>query len=64
MKPMDQVNLIGMLADLKEQHYRQTLALSALLDLLVDKDVLTRDEVEAKMAELDALSLPPAYPNS
>lgn len=60
--PMEHVNLIGKLADLKDQHYRNTLALSAVIELLIEKGILTGRELEAKAATLDGLTPPPADP--
>ncbi|MFF2483542.1 hypothetical protein [Paenibacillus sp. NPDC058071] len=50
----EQVQLVAKLADLKEEHYRTVLTLSAMLELLVDKNVITRDELNAKAEQLDA----------
>lgn len=50
----EQVALTAKLADLQEQHYRTLLSLSAMLELLVDKGLLTRAEIEAKAAALEA----------
>ncbi|MEF3305328.1 hypothetical protein [Paenibacillus sp. GYB003] len=63
--PMQEINWIGKLADLKEEHYRNTLLVAALMDLLIEKGVMTRGEIEAKMAELDRIMIPdPIYPIS
>lgn len=61
---LEQVDLIGKLADLKEQHYRNTLMIGVLTELLVEKGVVTSADIEAKAAMLDSLSLPRAYPIS
>lgn len=62
---MEDVNMIGKLADLKEEHYRNTLLVTALMDLLIEKGLLTRDEIEAKMLALDRIMIPdPTYPIS
>jgi hypothetical protein len=53
---LEQVDLIGKVADLKDQHYRNTLALNAILELFIEKGLLTHAEIEAKAAALDALS--------
>lgn len=45
---MDYVQLMAKLGDLKEEHYRNTLALSTIIELLIDKGILTREEVEKK----------------
>ncbi|XEC95062.1 hypothetical protein AB6A23_00245 [Paenibacillus tarimensis] len=49
----EQVNLVAGLADLKNDHYRTLLALSAMLELLIEKGLLTREELEQKTAHLD-----------
>lgn len=49
----EQVQLAAKLADLKEDHYRTVLTLSAMLELFIEKGLLTREEVSAKAEELD-----------
>ncbi|WP_166245863.1 hypothetical protein [Paenibacillus turpanensis] len=49
---MDEVNMIGKLADLKTSHYHNTLLLSALVDLLIEKGVITTQELQEKAGEL------------
>lgn len=62
---MEEVNLIAKLADLKEEHYRNTLLVTALMDLLIEKGILARGEIEARMASVDhIMSQGPAYPIS
>ncbi|WP_438445150.1 hypothetical protein [Gorillibacterium sp. sgz5001074] len=53
--PMDYVDLVGKLADLKEEHYRTTLALTAIMELLTEKGLLTEQEIRSKAAALDVL---------
>jgi hypothetical protein len=63
--PLEEVNWIGKLADLKEEHYRNTLLLTAMMELLIDKGLVTRGEVAKKMAELDRIMIPdPTHPIS
>lgn len=50
---MDIVHMAAKLGDLKDEHYRNTLALSTVIELLIDKGLLTREEVERKAEELD-----------
>ncbi|WP_145140247.1 hypothetical protein [Paenibacillus sp. Y412MC10] len=59
---MDFVNMMAKLGDLKDEHYRNTLALSTIIELLIDKGILTRDEVERKAAELDEFMAHSPYP--
>jgi hypothetical protein len=60
---LSDVDLIGKLADLKEEHYRNTLIISAVIELLVDKGIVSLQEIEAKAAELDAIIPDPTTPN-
>jgi 5-carboxymethyl-2-hydroxymuconate isomerase len=51
--PMDEVHMIGKLADLKEEHYKHSLLLSAITELLIEKGILTAEELQARAARLD-----------
>lgn len=51
----DEVQLIAKLADLKEDHYQTSLLLSAITELLIDKGILTKDEIRHKTAQLDQM---------
>ena len=61
--PMDLVHFAASLGDLKDEHYRSTLALSTLIELFIDKGLLTREEIEQKANELDRFLSQPAYPS-
>ncbi len=48
-----EIDLIGKIADLKNDQYRLTLAVSTLMELLVEKGVITKDDISSKASELD-----------
>lgn len=50
----ENVQLLAKLADLKEEHYRTVLTLSAMLELLVEKGLLTHEELSARSNQIDA----------
>ncbi|RXZ83834.1 hypothetical protein EBB07_05505 [Paenibacillaceae bacterium] len=50
---LDHVNLGASVADLKTDHYRTLLSLSAVIDLLVSKGLLTQDELATTIRQLD-----------
>lgn len=54
MKARETVNLYATLADMKDVDYKTTLAITALLDLLIEKGVITREEMAARAQLLDA----------
>lgn len=49
---LDQIDLAAKLGDMKEEHYNQTLLLTAMLELLTEKGLLTTEEIRAKAASL------------
>ncbi|TLS48899.1 hypothetical protein FE782_28265 [Paenibacillus antri] len=49
----DQVQTMAQIADLKESLYRNTLALSALIELLVEKGILAPEDFHRKTAGLE-----------
>ncbi|GGF95527.1 hypothetical protein GCM10010912_45600 [Paenibacillus albidus] len=59
---MDLVQFIGKLGDLKDEHYYMTLAHAAMVELLIEKGLLSRQELERKIAEMDHLMTDSPYP--
>lgn len=57
--PMNEVNVLAKLADMKEEHYHQLVTLSAIMELLIEKGILTREEIEKKALEIDGFMTPP-----
>ncbi|WP_018131045.1 hypothetical protein [Effusibacillus pohliae] len=49
-----EVDLLAQIADLKEIDYKNTLLLTALIELLVEKGLIRRQEVLGKAQLLDA----------
>lgn len=62
LSPLHEVNMLAKLADIKEEHYHQLVTLSTIIELLVEKGIVTRTEIEAKAAELNSFISPPPYP--
>lgn len=62
---LTEINMIGQLADLKDSHYHQSLVLSSLIQVLIDKGLITTQELQLKSKELDAALTPnPIHPIS
>ena len=51
---LKELHLYAKLADLQEVDYHNTLVLHAVIEILIDKGLLTRDELTQKVQELDA----------
>lgn len=54
---LNMVDVVGQIADLKTVDYHNTLAVSVLIELLIDKGVITRQEFAHKAQELESASL-------
>lgn len=50
---LSEIDMIGKLADLKDDHYKNTLIVSAVMELLIEKKVLTREEIAVKAEQLN-----------
>lgn len=56
MKARESINLYATLADMKDVDYKNTLAVTTLIDLLIEKGLITREEMAARAQRLDAAS--------
>ncbi len=54
---MNSIDLISQIGDLKEIDYRNTLAIATLIELLIEKGIITRREFSEKSHYLDNMSL-------
>ncbi|MEN6412983.1 MAG: hypothetical protein ABFC84_09525 [Veillonellales bacterium] len=50
---MNKIETIGQIADLKDTGYKNALAVSVLIELLIDKGLFTRQEFAAKASRVD-----------
>lgn len=54
---MHDIDVIGQIAGLKEIDYRNTLAIAAIIELLIEKGLFTRQDFARKAKELDAATI-------
>ncbi|SDL29487.1 hypothetical protein [Natronincola ferrireducens] len=57
MEKINEVDLLGQISDLKSIDYRNTLAIATVIELLIDKNIITRQEFAKKAQVLDQMSL-------
>ncbi|WP_256759600.1 hypothetical protein [Cohnella sp. WQ 127256] len=48
------LNLASQVSDMKHDNYRQLLAISTLIELMVEKGLLTADEIREKSSQMEA----------
>ncbi len=57
-----EIDIIAKLADLKLDQYHHTLLISAITELLVEQDLITREALAKKAAELDHIKISTDHP--
>ena len=53
---LNDINLVGQIADLKETEYKNSLILASLIELLISKNIFTQKDLTQKTNELDFLA--------
>lgn len=51
------IDLLAQLSDLKEIDYRNTLAIASIIEILIEKKIIAKDDVVKKSQELDSLTI-------
>lgn len=54
---MTKLDLVGQIADLKEIDYKNTLAIASIIELLIDKDIINRNDIALKALQLESITL-------
>lgn len=55
---LEEIQMIGKLADLKEEHYKVNLLMSAMTELFIEKGLLTSQELQERITMLDLYGTP------
>lgn len=53
---MSEVDILYQISNLKEIDYKNTLVLTSLVELLIEKGIITRNELVFKAKELDCIA--------
>ncbi len=51
---LNPVEIFGHIADLKTTDYKNTLAIATLINLLIDKNIITKEDLNEKAHTLDS----------
>lgn len=54
---MNDIDVLAQIGDLKEADYRSTLAIASLIEILVDKGIIGKNDIAIKARELDSMSI-------
>lgn len=53
---MTKLDVISQIADLKEIDYKNTLAITSIIEVLIDKGILSRSDIARKAYELEHMT--------
>jgi hypothetical protein len=53
---MNDIDMVSQIGDMKEIDYRNTLAIASVIELLIDKGILERNEIAKKARLLDEMT--------
>lgn len=54
---MDRLDIIGQIADLKDVDYKNTLGIVSIIELLIEKGIITKNDITKKAKFLDSLTI-------
>ena len=53
---MNKLDILAQIGDMKEVDYRNTLAVTSIIEVLLEKNIITREDIARKAEELDKLA--------
>ena len=53
---MTKLDIVGQIADMKEIEYKNTLAIASIIELLIDKGVISKNDIAKKALALENMS--------
>jgi hypothetical protein len=53
---MNKLDVIAQIGDIKEVEYRNTLAITSIIEILLEKNIINREDIAKKAKELDQLA--------
>lgn len=54
---MNEIDIYSKISDLKEVDYKNTLAIASIIEVLVEKGIIDRNDIAKKSRLLDSMSL-------
>jgi hypothetical protein len=54
---MTKIDLVGQIADMKEIDYKNTLAIASIIEILIDKGIINRNDIALKALQLENMTI-------
>ncbi|HHY81297.1 MAG TPA: hypothetical protein GX505_01280 [Clostridiales bacterium] len=53
---MNRLDVLAQIGDIKEIEYRNTLAITSIIEVLLEKNIISREDISKKAEELDKMA--------
>lgn len=60
---MTKLDIVGQIADMKEVDYKNTLAIASVIEILIDKGIISRNDIALKAMQLERMTLDEIHDN-
>jgi hypothetical protein len=54
---MTKLDVIGQIADMKEVDYKNTLAIASIIEILIEKGIISKNDIAMKALQLENMTL-------
>lgn len=54
---MNDIDIIAQIGDMKDTDYRNTLAIASIIEVLIEKGIIDRNDIARKARQLDSMSI-------
>lgn len=58
---MNDIDIVAQLSDMKDTDYRNTLAIASIIEVLIEKGIIDRNDIAKKAKQLDSMSIEEIY---
>lgn len=54
---MNDIDIIAQIGDMKDNDYRNSLAIASIIEILIEKGIIDRNDIARKARQLDSMSI-------
>ncbi|WIV12616.1 hypothetical protein [Proteiniborus sp. MB09-C3] len=54
---MNNIDIVAQLSNMKDVDYRNTLAIASIIEILIEKEIIKRNDIAIKARQLDSMSI-------
>lgn len=58
---MNSIDIVAQIGEMKDTDYRNTLAIASLIEVLIEKGIIDRNDIAIKARQIDSMSIDEIY---